>query len=137
MHTRALRVEVIAAMAPAVRHLVLTGQCAAHDGFPVVPSIAADCCLATELAEDARLNRVLAHAVQRAAIEQGMHILKTEGSGSSNFALRPVPLEEPPSIDAGKIADKRYIDQRAALLRRQTLVRALRADPPSAAVIRI
>ena len=62
-------------------------------------------------------------------------MVKTEGGGSSTFAPRALPLEEPSSIDAGEITDNRYIDMRAVLLRRQTLVRALHADPPSAAMI--
>ena len=49
----------------------------------------------------------------RAATEQGLHILKTEGAGSSTLAPRALPLEEPPSIDVGEITDKGYIYQRA------------------------
>lgn len=80
---------------------------------------------------------MLAHAEVRAAVEQGMRILKTEGGGSSTFAPRSLPLEEPPSIDVGEITDKGYIYQRAVLVQRQALVQMRHADPPSAGVIGI
>jgi feruloyl-CoA synthase len=43
-------------------------------------------------------------------------------------------LAEPPSIDAGEITDKGYINQRAVLARRQDIVAAL-YDPGEPAVI--
>lgn len=65
----------------------------------------------------------------------GQRIQKTEGEGSSRFAPRALRLEEPPRIDAGEINDKGYLNQRAVLARRQTLVQVLHADPSSAGVI--
>jgi feruloyl-CoA synthase len=43
-------------------------------------------------------------------------------------------LEEPPSIDAGEITDKGYINQCAVLQRRAELVEKLYADPPDESV---
>jgi feruloyl-CoA synthase len=51
------------------------------------------------------------------------------------FASRCLLLEEPPTIDAGEITDKGYVNQRGVLRRRETLVRALYAEPPDAAAI--
>ena len=48
---------------------------------------------------------------------------------------RALVLEEPPSIDAGEITDKGYINQRAVLERRAALVERLHAQPGDAAVI--
>ena len=79
--------------------------------------------------------QVLAHANVRAAIAHGMRALRAGGGGSSTFAPRALLLLEPPNIDAGEITDKGYINQRAVLVRRQALVRALHADPPSEDVI--
>ena len=43
-------------------------------------------------------------------------------------------LTDPPSIDAGEITDKGYVNQGAVLDRRDALVRALYANPPGAGV---
>jgi feruloyl-CoA synthase len=44
-------------------------------------------------------------------------------------------LTEPPSIDAGEITDKGYVNQRAVLQRRSALVEALYQDSGSALVV--
>jgi hypothetical protein len=44
-------------------------------------------------------------------------------------------LTEPPSIDAGEITDKGYLNQRAVLASRAALVDRLHADPAPADVI--
>jgi feruloyl-CoA synthase len=49
-------------------------------------------------------------------------MLWREMPASSMHAARAVLLEEPPSIDAGEITDKGYINQRAVLGRRKALV---------------
>jgi feruloyl-CoA synthase len=50
--------------------------------------------------------------------------------GSSRRVERLLLLDEPPSLDAGEITDKGYVNQRAVLDRRAVLVAALHADPP-------
>ena len=119
---------------------MLTGHDAAYVGLPVFPHVAACRCRAIDLATDAPLSPVLVHAEARAATEQGLHMLKTEGGGSSTFAPRALLLEEPPNIDAGEITNQRYINQRyinqrALLAQRQALVQTLHADPLVAGVI--
>jgi len=42
--------------------------------------------------------------------------------------VKAIVLREPPSIDAGEITDKGYINQRAVLERRAALVELLYAD---------
>jgi feruloyl-CoA synthase len=44
-------------------------------------------------------------------------------------------MTEPPSIDAGEITDKGYVNQRATLERRAALVAALYAEPPGDGVV--
>ena len=44
-------------------------------------------------------------------------------------------MTEPPSIDAGEITDKGYVNQRATLERRKALVDALYANPPGEGVV--
>ncbi len=52
------------------------------------------------------------------------------GAGSSARVRRLLPMEEPPSLDAGEITDKGYVNQRAVLERRADLVARLHQDPP-------
>jgi feruloyl-CoA synthase len=47
------------------------------------------------------------------------------GGGSSTYASRALLMAEPPSVDAGEITDKGYINQSAVLARRAALVRQL------------
>jgi feruloyl-CoA synthase len=63
--------------------------------------------------------------------------LMGEGIGSTLYATRAVFLEEPPSIDAGEITDKGYINQRAVLERRAAVVETLYADSGAYHVIRL
>jgi feruloyl-CoA synthase len=44
-------------------------------------------------------------------------------------------MTEPPSIDAGEITDKGYVNQRLVQSRRADLVKALFSDPPGQGVI--
>ncbi len=48
-----------------------------------------------------------------------------ESPGSSHRVARALILTEPPSIDAGEITDKGYLNQRAVLTRRAALVDTL------------
>ncbi|MEJ0049315.1 MAG: hypothetical protein WDN04_26785 [Rhodospirillales bacterium] len=50
--------------------------------------------------------------------------------GSSTYPARALLMEEPPSIDAGEITDKGYINQRAVLVRRAALVIQLYTETP-------
>ena len=58
-----------------------------------------------------------------------------EGTGSASRIERLLLLDEPPSLDAGEITDKGYLNQRACLERRAADVARLYADPPDAAII--
>ncbi len=57
------------------------------------------------------------------------------GAGSAARIERLLLLREPPSLDAGEITDKGYINQRACLERRAADVARLYADEPDAEVI--
>jgi len=46
-------------------------------------------------------------------------------------------MAEPPSIDAGELTDKGYINQAAALGRRAALVEKLYADPAGTGVVTV
>ena len=135
VHTGALRVRAIAALAPLAQDVVLTGQDQDYIGFMVFPNLPACRQLASGLAVDAPVSRVLAHPAVRAATARGLAALKAEGGGSSTYAPRALLLDEPPSIDAGEITDKGYLNQRAVLARRAALAARLHAEPAPADTI--
>ena len=135
VHTGALRVRAIAALAPLAQDIVLTGQDRDYIGFMVFPNLPACRPLASGLAIDAPVPQVLSHPAVRAAIARGLAALKAEGGGSSTYAPRALLLDEPPSIDAGEITDKGYLNQRAVLARRAALAARLHAEPAPADAI--
>jgi feruloyl-CoA synthase len=55
--------------------------------------------------------------------------------GSSRRIDRFTIMTDPPSIDAGEITDKGYVNQRATLEHRKALVDGLYANPPGAGVV--
>ena len=57
--------------------------------------------------------------------------------GSSRRIKRLLVMTEPPSIDAGEITDKGYVNQRLVISRRANLVQALYAEPPGPGVIQL
>ncbi|HEX2569387.1 MAG TPA: feruloyl-CoA synthase [Polyangia bacterium] len=109
----ALRIALVGALAPLVQDAVIAG----HDrDFVTALLFPAPGCTRGEVAPRlAEYNR--AHP------------------GSSQRVARALLLGEPPSIDAGEITDKGYINQRAVLARRAAEVERLYAEPPDDAVI--
>lgn len=105
-----LRTRVVTALNPLAADVVVTGHDRDAIGVLVFPSPAA-----RALAPDALANQL------RAALAA----LKAEGGGSSHAPSRARILAEPPSVDAGEITDKGYVNQRAVLRRRADEVAAL------------
>jgi feruloyl-CoA synthase len=75
--------------------------------------------------DDSRLREHLAQALRTL----------NQGAGSASRIERLLLLDEPPSLDAGEVTDKGYLNQRRTLERRAGEVARLYADPPDAAVI--
>ncbi|AKT41012.1 feruloyl-CoA synthase [Chondromyces crocatus] len=128
----ALRVALVAAMSPLIQDAVITGHDREEVGALLLPNPAACarlCGSELPLAELLRRDEVRAHV--RAALRA-----HNDGCGGSSRRVgRVLLLEEPPSIDAGEITDKGYVNQRAVLTRRATLVERLYAEPPGDDVI--
>jgi feruloyl-CoA synthase len=126
-----LRVAAISALAPLAQDIVVTGHGGDHVRFLVFPNVAA-CRTLSGLPESAGVDDVIAHERVRRAIAQGLAKLKAQSSGSSSgHATRALVLTDPPSVDAGEITDKGYINQRAVLTRRARLVTKLEDDTSS------
>ena len=126
-----LRVVGIAALAPLVQDIVVTGHGGDEVRFLVFPNIAA-CRAHAGLADSADVKDVIAHDKVRAAIAQGLAKLKMQSGNSSGHATRALLLAEPASVDGGEITDKGYINQRAVLTRRASAVAILDDDTSAA-----
>jgi feruloyl-CoA synthase len=119
VHVGALRVKLIAAGNPLIQDAVITGHDRDEVGALLFLSPAA---------------KELAPAALRERLAAALQVLAAEG-GSSTHPRRALILAEPPSIDAGEITDKGYINQRAVLERRAALVARLHAAPADPEVI--
>ncbi len=137
VHTGALRVRAISALAPVAQDVVVTGHDRNEIGFLIFPSLAGCRNLCPDLGEEAPLSALLADECVSDCVREGMQPLKSEGGGSSTYAARAMFLEEPASIDAGEITDKGYVNQRAVLERRAAMVERLYEDSTATDVIRI
>ncbi|MBN8282010.1 feruloyl-CoA synthase [Zoogloea sp.] len=110
-----LRVRAVTAFAPFAQDVVVTGHDRDEVGLLVFP---------TPAAKDVPTEQLHAH------VREGLRKLKAEGGGgSSQSPTRAMLLDEPPSMDAGEITDKGYINQRAVLARRADEVLSLHTSP--------
>jgi feruloyl-CoA synthase len=114
VHAGAVRVKLIAAGNPLIQDAVITG----HDRDAVGALL-----FLSPAAKD------LAPEEIRARLAAALRSLAAEG-GSSMHPARAMVLAEPPSIDAGEITDKGYINQRAVLESRAALVEKLYTNAP-------
>ena len=81
---------------------------------------------------------ILAWPTANASIEgvrEAIRAWNAKNGASSTRVWRCILLAEPPSIDAGEITDKGYVNQRATIERRAADVARLYADSPDASVI--
>lgn len=123
-----LRVRALAALAPVAQDVVVTGHDRHEIGFLIFPNVAACRSLVPELPADVALEQLLAAPALRSYVSRALAALKRDAASSSMCATRALFLSEPPSIDAGEITDKAYLNQRLILTRRADQIRALYAD---------
>ena len=131
----ALRLCALEALAPIAQDIVVAGHGRDEIGFLIFPKLIACRQVCTDLPSDAPPVQVLDHPAVRACVEAGLSTLRAASSCSSTCAGRALLLHEPPSIDAGEITDKGYINQRRVLTRRAALVETLYRNPTHPAVI--
>lgn len=136
VNTGGLRLRGIEVLAPIAQDIVVTGHDREAVGFLIFPNLAA-CRRLAELSDDAPIQSVLQAPAVQASLREGLGRLKSMGGGSSMFAARALLVDEPPSIDAGELTDKGYINQRAVLARRHALVEQLYSADGNAAVVRV
>ncbi len=120
----AVRVKGIELLAPVAQDIVVTGHDGDEVGFLVFANVPA-CRALAGLPADAPPADVLAHPAVRNKVAEGLRAMKALGGGSSTHAARALLMAEPPSVDAGEITDKGYVNQSAVLARRKALVAQL------------
>jgi feruloyl-CoA synthase len=130
-----LRVAAIAAGAPVIEDVVVAGHDRDAIALLVFPSLAGCRSLCPHLPADAPLAALVAERAVREALAAGLERHNLAAGGSSHRVARVLLMSEPPSIDANEITDKGYLNQRAVLDRRATLVDRLYAETPDEAVI--
>ncbi len=118
-----LRGKIIAAGAPYIQDVVLTGLNLKEVGAMVFPTPRVR--ELSGLADNAPLADVLASAPVLAHFQKVVDELAASSTGSANRIARLCLLSEPPTIDKGEITDKGSINQRAVLTHRADTVAAL------------
>jgi feruloyl-CoA synthase len=132
----ALRLAAIAALSPLAQDVVVTGHDRDEIGFLIFPNLAACRQLCGDAARDASPEAILAHSGVRSRIAAGLAALQEQSGGSSStHATRALLLDASPSLDAGEITDKGYINQRVVLERRAASVSLLYRSPLDPRVI--
>ena len=118
-----LRAKIIAAGAPYIQDVVLTGLNLKEVGAMVFPTPAVRALAG--LPPETPLADVLNSAPVLAKFQAIVDDLAAGATGSANRIARMCLLAEPPTIDKGEITDKGSINQRAVLTHRADTVAAL------------
>ena len=121
-----LRGKIIAAGAPYIQDVVLTGINLKEVGAMVFPTPAVRAL--SGMAADAPMADVLGSAPVLAQFQKIIDELAKTATGSANRIARMCLLSEPPTIDKGEITDNGSINQSSVLTHRSDTVAALHED---------
>jgi feruloyl-CoA synthase len=127
---------VVAACVELIADVVIAGHNQDYISALIFPKLAACRELAGVEIDDPNSEYLTDPGVQQ-AIRAALAIHNSNAGGSSNRIVRALVLRDPPSVDAGEITDKGYINQRAVLERRAMLVDAIYHRMPHAGVLDI
>jgi feruloyl-CoA synthase len=130
-----LRARVIAAGAPYVQDVVVTGLDRDEVGIMIFPHVESCRRLSTVLRPDATQAAIAQDPGVRAFFARLIRELDNQSTGSASRITRAMLLGDPPSIDIGEVTDKGSINQRAVLKARSALVEELYADRATERVI--
>ena len=121
-----LRAKIIAAGAPYIQDVVLTGINLKEVGAMVFPTQAVRAL--SGLDASVPMADVLSSAPVIAQFQKVMDALALSATGSASRIARMCLLAEPPTIDRSEVTDKGSINQRAVLMHRAETVAALHDD---------
>ena len=119
-----LRAKIIAAGAPYIQDVVITGLNENEVGALILPALI-PCRKVFGLTDSVTMADIALHPSMQQAMQQVITELAKRATGSASRVARAVVLTEPPSIDKGEITDKGSINQRAVLKERAVLIAAL------------
>jgi feruloyl-CoA synthase len=131
VHVGELRLEILAAAAPLVQDVVVTGHGRQEVGLLVFPNPMSCRSLCPGAAEDASLAELIRQPEVLGRLAASLAALNLTHASSSRRIARVLLLAEPPSIAAGEVTDKGYVNQRAVLERRAALVDRLYGGEPA------
>lgn len=121
-----LRGKIIAAGAPYIQDVVITGLNLKEVGAMVFPTAAVR--TLSDLDASVPLADVLCDAKVLAYFQTVLDTLAKTATGSASRIARMCLLADPPTIDRGEVTDKGSINQRAVLAHRAETVSALHGD---------
>ena len=124
-----LRPEIVAACSPWILDAVIAGQDKPFIGALVWPSMAGMQALMADDAPGTPIEKLTA------ILSDKLAAFNATAGGLSRRIGRFTIMTEPPSIDAGEITDKGYVNQRATLDRRAALVASLYGDGSTPGVV--
>ena len=126
-----LRPDYVAACSPLIFDAVICGQDKDVIGALVWPSPAG----MEQLVKENNGDMQAAFGVLTEQLAKKTAAFNAGEPGSSRRIRRVMVMTEPPSVDAGEITDKGYVNQRLVQARRADLVAALFSNPPGPGVI--
>lgn len=134
VNVAAVRAKALAAGAPIVQDVVVTG----HDRDEIGLLVILNEPLARshlDITSAPGLAELAGHEQVRGFIAAALARLGREATGSSNRPARALVLTSPPTLDTGELTDKGAVSQRMVLSCRAADVQRLYAEPADAAVI--
>jgi feruloyl-CoA synthase len=122
--------RALAALHPVAQDIVIAGHDRAQIGFLIFPNLAGCRQLVPALDANASAEVVVEAPEVRAFVERVLAHMQ-QGASSSTSAARALFFTQPPSIDAGEITDKGYLNQQQVLRTRARHVSELYSDASS------
>ncbi len=128
VHVGALRAALLAHVGDLAQDVVIAGHDRDDVRVLVFPNVDA-CRQAAGATPATAIHDALAHDAVTRRFSEALASFAVTHAGSSNRIERAMLLSEPPSIDGGELTDKRSLNQKAVLRRRQALVEQLYSAP--------
>ena len=126
-----LRTEVVSASPNIIQDAVITGHDREALGLLIFPNLAGCRMLCRNLKEEVSLAELIQMGNVQDSLKAAIKNYNMDNPASSTRISRALMMEEPPSIDAGEITDKGYLNQRAVLARRADLIDKLYSEDQS------